>query len=146
MFLFTLSPPLSIVSFRNQHSYRLHRRRRRLTSQWRQRCTCWTTASQTSITLGNKLRSKRSQGELSESSDTICARFSTPMDNKTFFSPIDTSMMSDTYPPKVDCILKITGWYFMWRNERIYIYSLWMCACICGTIWLCPVTFALMYI
>lgn len=74
--------------------------------------TCWTTtASQTSITLGNKLRSKRSQGELSESSETICARFSNPMDNKTFFSPIDTTMLSDTYPPKVDCILKITGWY-----------------------------------
>ncbi|XP_055323319.1 uncharacterized protein LOC129578577 [Sitodiplosis mosellana] len=65
-------------------------------------------SSQTSITLGNKLRSKRSQGELSESSETICARFSTPMENKTFFSPIDTTMLSDTYPPKVDCILKIT--------------------------------------
>lgn len=71
--------------------------------------TCWSTASQTSITLGNKLRSKRSQGEFVESSQTVCERFSNPLPNNTFFSPIDTTMLSDTYPPKVDCILKITG-------------------------------------
>lgn len=71
--------------------------------------TCWTAASQTSITLGNKLRSKRSQGEFTESSQMICERFSNPLPNNTFFSPIDTTMLSDTYPPKVDCILKITG-------------------------------------
>lgn len=81
-------------------------------------CTCWMIASQTSITLGNKLRSKRSQNELTESSETICARFTVPFDNQTFFSPIDTTMLTDNYPPKISCTLKLQGSYSMvlWFN------------------------------
>lgn len=71
--------------------------------------TCWTTASQTFINLENKLRSKRSQGEFIESPLKICERFSCPLSNNTFFSPIDTASLEDTYPPDVNCILKIEG-------------------------------------
>lgn len=66
-------------------------------------------SSQTSITLGNKLRNKRSEGDFDEKLKTICERFENPLPNNTFFSPIDTTMLSDTYPPKVDCTLHLTA-------------------------------------
>lgn len=62
-----------------------------------------------SITRQNIFRTKRSQGDFTESSDALCERFSYPLANNTFFSPIDTTMLTDNYPPKVDCILKIEG-------------------------------------
>lgn len=67
------------------------------------------TASPLSATAASMLRMKRSQGDFIQSSDTICERFSVPLANNTFFNPIDTSTLTDTYPPKVDCILQITG-------------------------------------
>ncbi|XP_031638805.1 neuropilin and tolloid-like protein 1 [Contarinia nasturtii] len=66
-------------------------------------------STQTSITLGNKLRSKRSQGEVSESDENICQRFSCPLENNTFFSPIDTTTLSDNYPPTTSCTLLLTA-------------------------------------
>lgn len=66
------------------------------------------TESQSTIISTEKLRVKRSPMELSQST-AVCERFSEPLSNNTFFSPIDTTMLSDNYPPEVDCILIISG-------------------------------------
>lgn len=72
--------------------------------------TCWTAATQTSITVRNKLRSKRAEDAPTEVKvNPVCERFSQPLENHTFFSPMDTSMLTDTYPRNVECTLKITG-------------------------------------
>lgn len=74
-------------------------------------------ATDTSITYSNKSRIKRAQGDFILSPETICERFSVPLSNNTFFSPIDTSMLTENYPPKVNCILKIEG-----KASYIYVY------------------------
>lgn len=64
---------------------------------------------QSSIISPNVLRKKRSPNEFNQSAKTICERFSEPLPNNTFFSPINTTMLNENYPPGVDCILIISG-------------------------------------
>lgn len=81
-----------------------------------------TAATQTSIILGNIKRIKRADEVAKDDAaaktaadaaeqerQRICYRFEKPPENKTIFSPIDTRMLVDTYPPSIQCTLKLEG-------------------------------------
>lgn len=55
-------------------------------------------------------RSKREEEKIPvEVKNPICERFETPLGNRTFFSPLDTAKLKDTYPAGIECTVILEG-------------------------------------